>query len=168
MQRDEILARLRERIVAFAASQLSRDLAEDVAQEALLLLHTKYGEVGRLEDLLPLSLQIARFKIVSLRRKTHRRGEDTQVQVEDVPVASAGLDPEASLEKKEMLERLTAALAKLEGRCRELFRLKLQGRGFEEIRQLLGVKSINTVYTWDFRCRKQLLERLGGVWEAER
>ena len=67
-----------------------------------------------------------------------------------------------------MLERLTAALAKLEGRCRELFRLKMQGKGFAEIQQILGVKSINTIYTWDFRCRKQLLERLGGVWEAER
>ena len=168
MQRDEILARLRERIVAFAASQVSRDIAEDVAQEVLLLLHTKYREVALLEDLLPLSLQIARFKIVSLRRKAHRRGEDTQVQVEDVPVAGVELDPAASLEKKEMLERLTAALAKLEGRCRELFRLKLQGKGFAEIQQILGVKSINTVYTWDFRCRKQLLERLGGAWEAER
>ena len=168
MQRDEILARLRERIIVFAASQLSRDIAEDIAQEVLLLLHTKYREVGLLEDLLPLSLQIARFKIVSLRRKAHRRGEDTQVQIEDVPVASVGLDPAAILEKKEMLERLTAALAKLEGRCRELFRLKLQGKGFAEIQQILGVKSINTVYTWDFRCRKQLLERLGGVWEAER
>ena len=168
MQRDEILARLRERIVGFAASQLSRDIAEDVAQEVLLLLHTKYREVALLEDLLPLSLQIARFKIVSLRRKAHRRGEDTQVQVEDVPVAAVGLDPAASLEKKQMLERLTGALAKLEGRCRELFRLKLQGKGFSEIQQILGVKSINTVYTWDFRCRKQLLERLGGVWEAER
>ena len=168
MQRDEILARLRERIVVFAASQLSRDIAEDVAQEVLLLLHTKYREVALLEDLLPLSLQIARFKIVSLRRKAHRRGDDTQVQVEDVPVAAVGLDPAASLEKKEMLERLTAALAKLEGRCRELFRLKLQGKGFAEIQQILGVKSINTIYTWDFRCRKQLLERLGGVWEAER
>ena len=168
MQRDEILAKLRERIIAFAASQLSRDLAEDVAQEVLMLLHTKYREVALLEDLLPLSLRIARFKIVSLRRKAHRRGEDTQVQIEDVPVADVGLDPAASLEKKEMLERLTAALAKLEGRCRELFRLKLQGRGFAEIQQTLGVKSINTIYTWDFRCRKQLLERLGGSWEAER
>jgi RNA polymerase sigma-70 factor, ECF subfamily len=168
MQRDEILVRLRERIIAFAASQLSRDIAEDVAQEVLLLLHTKYREVALLEELLPLSLQIARFKIVSLRRKAHRRGEDTQLQIEDVPVAGVGLDPAASLEKKEMLERLTAALAKLEGRCRELFRLKLQGKGFAEIQQVLGVKSINTIYTWDFRCRKQLLERLGGAWEAKR
>jgi len=166
MERDEVLAKLRERIVAFAASHLSRDLAEDIAQEVMLLLHTKYSEVSGLADLVPLSLQIARFKIVSFRRKAHRRGEDTQVPVEDVPVPDGGMDALASLEKREMLERLTVALGKLEGRCRELFRLKLQGKGFAEIQRILGVKSINTVYTWDFRCRKQLLERLGGTWEA--
>jgi len=168
MERDEILARLRERIVAFATSHLSRDLAEDIAQEVMLLLHTKYSEISGLADLVPLSLQIARYKIVSLRRKAHRRGEDTQVPVEDVPLPDRGMDPLASLEKREMLERLTVALGKLEGRCRELFRLKLQGKGFAEIQRILGVKSINTVYTWDFRCRKQLLERLGGTWEAAR
>jgi len=51
-------------------------------------------------------------------------------------------------------------------RCRELFRLKLQGRTFAEIQQLLGAASLNTVYTWDHRCRKQLLEALGGSWDA--
>jgi RNA polymerase sigma-70 factor (ECF subfamily) len=52
-------------------------------------------------------------------------------------------------------------------RCRQLFRLKLEGKSFPEIRELLGVKSINTIYTWDFRCRRELLERLGGNWEQE-
>jgi RNA polymerase sigma-70 factor (ECF subfamily) len=168
MQRDEILAKLRERIVAYAASQLSRDVAEDVAQEVMLLLHTKYGEVSGLEDLLPLSIQIARFKIVSFRRKARRRGEDTQVSVDDIPLAGAGMDPGEYAERREMLERLAAALGQLGGRCRELFRLKLQGRSFGEIQRILGAGSINTIYTWDFRCRKQLMERLGGSWEAKK
>ncbi len=43
MQTDEILSKLRERIVGFAASHLQRDVAEDMAQEVMLLLHTKYG-----------------------------------------------------------------------------------------------------------------------------
>jgi RNA polymerase sigma-70 factor (ECF subfamily) len=30
----------------------------------------------------------------------------------------------------------------------------------------MGAATINTVYTWDFRCRQELLERLGGSWEA--
>ena len=55
-------------------------------------------------------------------------------------------------------------IARMGERCRELFRLKLQGRSFPEIQELLGAASLNTVYTWDHRCRKQLLEALGGSW----
>src|ERR1043166_7194481 len=68
VQRDEILERLRERIVRFAASKLARDSAEDLAQEVLLVLHEKYPTLERVEDLVPLSLEIARFKIMGARR----------------------------------------------------------------------------------------------------
>jgi RNA polymerase sigma-70 factor (ECF subfamily) len=37
--------------------------------------------------------------------------------------------------------------------------LKLEGRPFPEIQKLLKVDSLNTLYTWDFRCRKQIMER---------
>ena len=167
MQKDEILSKLRERIVAYAASHISRDVAEDIAQEVMLLLHTKYGEVSGLEDLVPLSLRIARFKLAAAHRKAHRRGEDRQTSVEDAVLADAGMSPSAYVEKKEMLDRLSTALGQLQGRCRELFRLKLQGKSFPEIQGILGVRSINTVYTWDSRCRKQLLERLEGSWETK-
>ncbi len=167
MERDEVLGRLRERIAAYAASHLSRDLAEDVAQEVMLLLHTKYSAVSELEDLVPLSLQIARFKIAGMRRTAHRRGEYRAVAVEDVDPADPGMNPGDYAERQEMLERLAGALGKLEGRCREIFRLKLQGKSFPEIREILGAASINTIYTWDFRCRKQLLEKLGGTWEVK-
>ncbi len=167
MQRDEILSKLRERIVAYAASHLSGDLAEDVAQEVMLLLHMKYSGVSELEDLVPLSLQIARFKIAAHWRKAHRRGENTQVSIDDLPLADPGLSPSDAVEKQEMLERLTKALSQVGGRCRELIRLKLEGKSFGEIQKILGAASLNTIYTWDFRCRKQLLERLGGSWAGE-
>jgi len=167
MERDEVLSRLRERIVGFAAFHLSRDSAEDLAQEVMLLLHVKYSEVSELGDLVPLALRIARFKIAAARRKAHRRGEDRQAGIEDAVLADPGMSPSDFVERREMLERLAAALRQLSGRCRELFRLKLLGKGFGEIREILGARSVNTIYTWDFRCRKQLLERLGGNWEAE-
>lgn len=166
MQRDEILSRLRERILGYAASHISRDAAEDVAQEVMLLLHTKYAQVGAIEELVPLSLQITRFKIAALRRKTYRRGGNTQVSVDDLPLADPGADPEECAERQELLERLSAALAKLGPRCQEMIRLKLQGNIFSEIQRILGASSINTVYTWDFRCRKDLLDQMGGDWKA--
>ena len=166
MQRDEVLARLRERIVGFAASHGSGDAAEDLAQEALLVLHEKYAHLDRIEDLLPLSFEIVRFKMMSWRRKAARRGEYTQVSVADIPLP----DPEPSaadqFERQEMLERLTRAVGQLGGRCRQLMRLKLQGKTFAEIQREMGAASLNTVYTWDFRCRKNLLELMGGDWEA--
>ena len=166
MDREQILACLRERILAFAASRIARDIAEDLAQEVLVLLHEKYPQVTRLEELLPLSFQIVRFKLVSLRRKAARRGEYTQVSVEDIQLPDMGLDPVARLERQQMTERLTAAIGQLGGRCRDLFRLKLEGKTFAEIQTVLGAHSINTIYTWDARCRKRLLELMGGSWES--
>ena len=125
------------------------------------MLHEKYAALDRVEDLLPLSLEIARFKILGARRKTVRRGEHTQVSVDDVPLTSGGADPFDQAARRQRIERLEAALRELGDRCRELFRLKLQGFTFPEIQKQLRVTSLNTLYTWDFRCRKQLIERLG-------
>jgi len=163
--RAEILSALRERIVAFAASRYARDAAEDLAQEVLVVLHEKYAHLERLEDLVPLSFQILRFKLAAWRRKLVRHGEHTQVSVDDHPLAGDAPDPEAELARKELQDRLAKGLALLGKRCQELFRLKLEGMGFAEIRVILGAETLNTVYTWDHRCRKQLLEWMGGRWE---
>ncbi|HTT61964.1 MAG TPA: RNA polymerase sigma factor [Bryobacteraceae bacterium] len=168
MEREQILLKLRERIVAFAASHVQGDIAEDLAQEVLILLHEKYHRVERLEELVPLALQIARFKIMSLRRKSQRRGEYTQVSVTDIQLPDLESNPATLVERKLMLERLTQAVGQLGERCRELLRLKLQGKNFSEIQKRMGAQSINTVYTWDFRCRQQLLDLMGGDWEADR
>ena len=133
-----------------------------------MLLHEKYHHVVRLEELVPLALQIARFKIMSLRRKSQRHGEYTQVSVTDIQLPDLQADPATLVERKQMLDRLTEAVGQLGDRCRELLRLKLQGRNFGEIRKRMGAQSINTVYTWDHRCRQQLLDLMGGHWEADR
>jgi RNA polymerase sigma-70 factor (ECF subfamily) len=166
VDRNQILECLRERILTFAASRIGRDVAEDLAQEVLILLHEKYSHVTRLEELLPLSFQILRFKLIGLRRKAARRGEYTQVSVEDIQLPDVSADPALRLERRQMTERLTAAIGRLGGRCRDLFRLKLEGKNFAEIQVLLRAGSINTVYTWDARCRKQLLVLMGGRWES--
>ena len=166
MEREQILLKLRERIVAFAASHIQGDIAEDVAQEVLILLHEKYHRVERLEELVPLALQIARFKIMRLRRKSQRHGEYTQVSIADIQLPDPEANPAALVERKLMLERLTQAVGQLGDRCRELLRLKLQGKNFGEIQKRMGAQSINTVYTWDYRCRQQLLDLMGGDWEA--
>lgn len=165
MTREEILRQLRERIVAFATSRGRREVAEDLAQEVLMVLHEKYSQVAELTKLLPLSFQILRFKMLDLHRKTLRRGEYHQESIDDRPLADPGDDPAVQAEQKERVGQLIDRLQQLGERCRRLFRLKLQGHTFPEIQQIFGERSINTIYTWDSRCRKQLLALMGGRWE---
>jgi len=132
------------------------------------VLHEKYAHVVALEDLLPLSLKIVRYKMMGFQQKRVRHGEYTQVPVDELPLADPRNNQAVELERREQIDRLKAALAEMGQRCRELFRLKLEGKTFPEIQSILGAASINTVYTWDFRCRKQMLELMGGGWETER
>ena len=129
-----------------------------------MLLHEKYGHLDRPEDLLPLALQIVRYKMMALRRKAVRHGDSSQVSIADVPLPDLAADPADLAERREMLERLARAAAQLRGRSRELLRLKLQGKSFAEIQKIMGAASINTVYTWDHRCRQRLLELMGEDW----
>jgi RNA polymerase sigma-70 factor (ECF subfamily) len=158
--REAILGKLRERIVGFAASRMQRDAAEDLAQEVLILLHEKYGHLDRLEDLLPLSLKIVRFKMLAYRRKIRRHGEYTQTSVDEIQIPDGHTDALTAMEQRETRERLMAAIAALGERCRKLLALKLEGKSFAEIQTALGVSSINTIYTWDFRCRQSLMESM--------
>ncbi len=166
MNREDIPKHLRERILAFATSRGSREMAEDVAQDVLMVLHEKYPHVTELTELVPLSFQILRYKMLDLHRKTWRRGEYNQESIEDRPVADSANDQLMEVEQKERIEQLIEALQQLGERCRELFRLKLEGHTFPEIQRILGEQSINTIYTWDSRCRKQLLALMGGRWET--
>jgi RNA polymerase sigma-70 factor (ECF subfamily) len=165
MEQDQILASLRERIFAFATSRVSRDLAEDLTQDVLVVLHDKYPQVTELTELVPLAFQVLRFKMLDAHRKSLRRGEYNQEPIDDLPLADPADDPATQLDQKQRVDRLIAALGQLGERCRELFRWKLEGKSFPEIQQLMGQSSINTIYTWDLRCRKQLLALMGGSWE---
>jgi RNA polymerase sigma-70 factor, ECF subfamily len=165
MDRDSILASLRERILAFATSRTSKEQAEDVTQEVLSLLHEKYAQVTDLTDLVPLAFQVLRYKMLDAHRKALRRGEYNQESVDDLSLATPDASPETQLDQRQRVERLMAALAQLGVRCRELFRWKLEGKSFPQIQTLMGQTSINTIYTWDLRCRKQLMALMGGSWE---
>lgn len=165
MDRNQILAGLRERILAFAASRVSRDHAEDLTQETLVVLHEKYPAVTDLTELVPLAFQVLRFKMLDAHRKAFRRGEYNQESVEELPLADPADDPATQLDQQQRVARLLSAITQLGERCRELFKWKLEGHSFPEIQKLMGQASINTIYTWDLRCRKQLLSLMGGSWE---
>lgn len=165
MEREQILTNLRARILSFATSRISREAAEDLTQEVLVLLHEKYARVTEVAELVPLAFQVLRFKMLDAHRKSLRHGEYNQEPVENISLADPGDDPAQQLDQKQRVDRLLAAITQLGERCRELFKLKLEGNSFPEIQRLMGQTSINTIYTWDLRCRKQLLALMGGRWE---
>jgi len=136
-----------------------------VTQEVLSLLHEKYAHVTDLTELVPLAFQVLRYKMLDAHRKALRRGEYNQESVDDLSLATPDASPETQLDQRQRVERLMAALAQLGVRCRELFRWKLEGKSFPQIQTLMGQTSINTIYTWDLRCRKQLMALMGGSWE---
>jgi RNA polymerase sigma-70 factor (ECF subfamily) len=63
------------------------------------------------------------------------------------------IDALTALEQTEARERLIAAISEMGERCRKLLALKLEGKSFAEMQAIVGASSINTIYTWDFRCR---------------
>ena len=165
MDRHDIIGALRERILAFATSRVSREHAEDLTQEVLVVLHEKYAHITDLTDLVPLAFQVLRFKMLDAHRKALRRGEYNQESIDELPLANPDSDPATQLDQQQRVERLLTAITRLGERCRELFKWKLEGKSFPEIQQLMGQQSINTIYTWDLRCRKQLLSFMGGSWD---
>ncbi len=130
MDRDLILAHLRARILSFATSRVTREAAEDLTQEALIVLHEKYANVIELTELVPLAFQVLRFKMLDAPRKSLRRGEYNQESIDDHPLAHPDGDPARQLVQNQRIDRLAAAMAQLGERRRQLFTLKLEGHTF--------------------------------------
>lgn len=163
LTRDAALASLRLRILSAARRRLSPADAEDLTQEVLLLLTTKYAEVEDPGQLVALALGILRKKRADLWRKSARRGEASAEDAAEVPLAHGGPLPDTVAADRERLRLFTDAAARLEGRCREILRRKLEGLSFVEIAAELG-RPVNTVYSWDFRCHQRLRKLLGDRW----
>lgn len=151
-EREAVLAQARERIVSYAASRIGREAAEDLAQETLMLLNEKYSHLESREDIVPVAVRIMQFKMKTERR-SRRPG---QVAIEDVVIADGTPDPETAARYQLLRQRILDAVEKLGSRFRRLFLLKLDGYSFAEIKEKMGADAINTVYTWDFRCRADL------------
>jgi RNA polymerase sigma-70 factor (ECF subfamily) len=152
-ERESILVLVRERIVAYAASRIGKEAAEDLAQETMMLLNEKYAHLDSREDLVPVAVRIMQFKIRAYRRSARR----DYVQAESVPLSDENTpDPEHEARFQQLREQLLKAIERLGGRCQRLFLLKLEGYNFIEIKEKMGANSVDTVYTWDYRCRRDL------------
>jgi RNA polymerase sigma factor (sigma-70 family) len=172
LDRDAALAQVRARILGLARARLSPADAEDLTQEALALLATKYAHITDAGELVAIGARIVAFKRTALWRKKARRQAKGETPVASLEggdadplenVEGEAPDPERVACARQRLSLLIEAAARLDGRCREILRRKLQGASFVEIAAELG-RPVNTVYSWDYRCHRRLKALLGDRW----
>lgn len=130
------------------------------------MLLNKYSHVTALEDLTKLSVKILAYKMKESRVAEIRAQREASAQVDELPIADGRRSTLEDLLRSESVARIKMAIDGLGERCRQLLLLKLQGLGFKEIQERMAAKALNTVYTWDFRCRSQLAEVLQGDYIA--
>ena len=154
------MALIRERILGFAISRSSRSDAEDLTQQVMIVLLSKYSNVSDQKELLPIAFGLLARLRMGLYRKRARRGEDANLGVEELQLASVADDPESRLARKELAEQLAAAIDRLNQRCQKMIRLMMEGHSAAYIQKTLGLTSTNAVYVVQSRCRAELRKTL--------
>ena len=155
-QYNEILERLRVRIRNFAASQVKGDVAEDIAQDTMITLTTKYSGVTDEAELVPLSMEIVRYKLLETYRKQKWNVSLTDEEGEEKQIPAPGLTAEDHV----LLGQLKAAIPKLSQQCRDMFRWKLLEWSYEDMARQTG-KTKNHLYVICNRCKEELQAMLG-------
>ena len=159
MHREELYKNIHARILSWATSKVGETRAADLAQDVMLELTRKYSHLDDPEDLVPVAVQILKFKTWGENRRRRRRKEDQQLQVEDVVLEYNGPSPEQWTIDQQVKGLLPEAVKRLGKACRELIGLELEGRSLKEIIDHFGVPS-GTVYARSSRCRKALGKEL--------
>ena len=157
MTREDHLSSIRERLLRAWTYKVGKDVAEDIAQETLLLLESKYKHVTGATDLVKLSFTISTHVDQTLRRKLKAGRELPPLEGWNPP------DPACSQEYEMLLSSIRSRIGELTGRCPELLRLQLDGYTPEEIRDKMGALRTGTVYVWTHRCIESLRQKLGLV-----
>src|SRR5690349_19165063 len=121
MTREEALPVIRERLLRAWTYKAGKDVAEEIAQETLLLLESKYRQVTGVTDLVRLSFAISTHVSQTLRRRM-RVGTYVSPPDQWDPV-----DPARGQEHQLLLSSIRSHIAQMKGRCPELLRLHLEG-----------------------------------------
>lgn len=147
-------------LVAFAQGMLrDRAAAEDVAQEVMLELWRRRGELAIQDSLRAYLLRATRNRALNqLRHANVQRRAEPHLMGEEA-VAATGT---AQLVASELREAIAQAVAELPPACREVFELS-RGRGlrYAEIASTLGI-SVKTVESQMGKALKHLRSRLAG------
>jgi RNA polymerase sigma factor (sigma-70 family) len=153
--KEVVFAFLRSRLMVLARYRVS-DIAEDLVQESLVVIHCRFFELTGLEKLLAFANQVLRNKIGNAYQA---RSRQKQVGVDDgeLPYFIDG-----ELEAEELDRIVSNSIERLgESRptCRAILRCLYHGLNPEEISESLGISKSN-LKVRTFRCREALRDLL--------
>lgn len=166
MDRNQLYKHVHARILRWATSKVGEGRAPDLAQDVMLELTRKYSHLDDLDDLVPVAVQILKFKSWGDIRRRYRRKEDQNLQVEDVLLEYQGPSPEQWILKRELRGLLPKAVRKLSQACRELIGLQLEDKSLKEIIDHFQVPS-GTIYARSSRCRDALRTELRNLMDLD-
>jgi len=163
LAREDDLRRISARIVEYATFKLQgdRSAAEDLAQETVVLLNTKYAHLGSLNEMVGCAINIVKNKLFGVWRERARQSQFVPVGTHEeggVDIVDPLSEIRSVREHSELAElqgRIKKALESCKPRCRALLTLLLDGYSQVEIARLIN-RPVNTIYTWVSRCVRQL------------
>jgi RNA polymerase sigma-70 factor (ECF subfamily) len=160
----EVLVRRYEASLRKLAFGYLRDrmLAEDVAQESLLVAYQRIGTLGHAEAFRSWLFRIATNRAHDFLRRLARKGEVGGEEGEErISELEEPVDAAARLVTRDLGRRLAGAVAELPEKYRRPLLLKeIEGMTYAEIAELLGWP-MGTVQIRIHRARLRLRERAG-------
>jgi DNA-directed RNA polymerase specialized sigma24 family protein len=162
--RSAILANIRDRIATLAASCMSKEDAEDIAQAVVVALMTTYAGKSDPAELLRLAFKI--YTYMKYRKWDEMARRKNMLSVDDPGIASKTGTPEDLRLLKDFTEKLAAAIEKMGEPCFTIVRMLYTGFSIADIRKEINRRRIipmskNAVTVRISRCRKHLAEILG-------
>lgn len=163
-KREEIYKKLRPMLLRRLMSRhaMRLDDCEDIAQETMLILHTKYGHLDKEADVMLLSFKILAYKRLEFVKKERRYGElpENFDQASPDPNAEVDLLAKHDNEKaRTWLGWLRDTIGGMNERCRKLLQLRLEGRTTKEIAIEMSMTE-NYVGVAEFRCKEGIRQKM--------
>jgi RNA polymerase sigma-70 factor, ECF subfamily len=155
----DLVRRHQEGLYRYArAMGLDGDSAADVVQDTLV---KGFQDLTRCRD--PERFEMWVFRILRNRCLDHLRDiRRRSVPLEGLPLTDPDSDPEADAERRELRERLQAALGVMSAELRDAFLMKHhQDRSYEEMADLTGA-SVSALKMRVHRAREALRDALEG------
>jgi len=152
---EETIRILMLRIQSYAASRIGSDLAQDAVQETLIILNrAKYDSVQDITELTKLSIAIAARKVKELSRRYRSIGPSIDGgEIEPHDSTPSAYD---ALLLTQLKDQIKDAIPLLSEECRQIFKLKLQGKTYDEIAKILGKSGRPALYVQCMRCHQRL------------